>query len=365
MCVPEAEMEAIDAFDFQAHRGKALDGYQRVRNLYVGFTEVVKQIIRVALGAGLRISSVEGRVKELDSFADKAATPDEGNPERPKYPDPLVNITDLAGVRVITFFPGTVKIVEALIEREFTIRERIDKAARLWEEERLGYQSVHYLVELRPNRAILPEYAQYAGLVAEIQVRTVLQHAWAEIEHDVQYKSAESIPDAIKRRFVALAGLLEIADREFQAIQDEDERLRQEARASLQAGELSEVEITGDALKIYLEKRLGPDRRISASNYEGSATALRKIGFQNFEQLDECLRDRDPNRLSRELFGTKHGQLSRFEYLLLAGMGEEYLNRHPWGQEPWWREWRAWVLEKMRENHVATGNYVPPEAMGE
>jgi hypothetical protein len=57
-------------------------------------------------------------------------------------------------------------------------------------------------------------------LVAEIQVRTILQHAWAEIEHDTRYKAVDVAPTAIARRFVALAGLLEIADREFQALQD-------------------------------------------------------------------------------------------------------------------------------------------------
>jgi ppGpp synthetase/RelA/SpoT-type nucleotidyltranferase len=52
-------------------------------------------------------------------------------------------------------------------------------------------------------------------------VRTILQHAWAEIEHDIQYKSARALPPALRRRLAALAGLLEIADREFQAIRDE------------------------------------------------------------------------------------------------------------------------------------------------
>src|SRR5262249_19774054 len=111
----------------------------------------------------------------------------------------------------------------------------------------------------------------YRDLVAEIQVRTVLQHAWAEIQHDIQYKSVTTIPVAIRRRFMALAGLLEIADREFQAIQDDDERLRQDARKSVDAGKLENVEITPDALKAYLDKRLGPDGRITSSAYDYEA----------------------------------------------------------------------------------------------
>src|SRR5262249_23133168 len=152
-------------------------------------------------------------------------------------------ITDLAGVRIITFFPRTIGQVDETLRHEFTILERIDKTDLLIREEKLGYQSLHYVVALQPNRLSLPEYSRYAGLRAEIQVRTILQHAWAEIEHDIQYKSVEVIPTPIRRRFMTLAGLLEIADREFQAIQNEDEQIRQEARRSVQAGRLEEVEI--------------------------------------------------------------------------------------------------------------------------
>jgi ppGpp synthetase/RelA/SpoT-type nucleotidyltranferase len=95
--------------------------------------------------------------------------------------------------------------------------EKSDKAQALLEDEKFGYASIHYLVRLKVNRTDLSEYSRFKGLVAEIQVRTILQHAWAEIEHDIQYKSA--IPSSIRRRFMSLAGMLEIGDREFQAIQ--------------------------------------------------------------------------------------------------------------------------------------------------
>src|SRR5207249_2570243 len=128
--------------------------------------------------------------------------------------------------------------------------------------------SVHYSVRLSDNRSGLPEYARFAELVAEIQVRTIMQHAWAEIEHDIQYKAVETIPSRIRRRFMDLAGLLEIADREFQAIADEDEALRAEARISVQQGRLENVEITPDALKTYLDRRLGSDARMADYSYE-------------------------------------------------------------------------------------------------
>lgn len=117
-------------------------------------------------------------------------------------------------------------------------------------------------------------------------MRTILQHAWAEIEHDIQYKSVETIPSLIRRRFMSLAGLLEIADREFQAIQNEDEQLRQEARISVVEGQLEKVEITPDALKAYLDKTLGSDGRMTDWSYQWTARMLRRMGFTNFKQID-------------------------------------------------------------------------------
>jgi hypothetical protein len=78
--------------------------------------------------------------------------------------------------------------------------------------------------KMNTTRSGLAEYQSYKDLKLEVQVRTILQHAWAEMEHDIQYKSPNAIPTLIKRRFIALAGLLEIADREFQTLQDENER---------------------------------------------------------------------------------------------------------------------------------------------
>ena len=106
----------------------------------------------------------------------------------------MEEIEDLAGVRIITFFPITTEQVKVVIHEEFLVSDEQDKADLLMKEEKFGYQSVHYIVSLKPARFILPEYAIYKNLKAEIQVRTVLQHAWAEIEHDIQYKSLESAP---------------------------------------------------------------------------------------------------------------------------------------------------------------------------
>lgn len=349
-------------FDFDTHRQKALDEYQPLVPLYADFARSVYLILRTCLtNAEIKVHSVDHRAKSPESFADKAARQSEENPNRPRYENPLDDITDLAGVRVITYFPSTEAQVDPIIQTEFEILEKTDRSELLEREERLGYHSIHYLVRLLPNRCELPEYARYDGLVAEVQVRTILQHAWAEIEHDIQYKAVSALPREIRRRFMTLAGLLEIADREFQAIADENARLREEARASVAAGRLGEVAITPDALKSYLDRRLGPDGRMTDFSYQWEAELLQELGFSDLGQLDAALDDFDDDDLSRTLTGGRQGQLSRLEMVLLAAMGEEFVARHPWGDEDWFVRHQDLLLRVMRMHGVQPGEFRPEE----
>ena len=312
--------------------------------------------------AGVGVASIEARAKSLDSFVQKAIAPALGAPDRPKYPNPISDITDIAGARVITFLPKTLQQACEVIETQFTVHERSDKGDELRQEERFGYQSVHYIVSLGTPRIDLPEYARFRGYKAEIQVRTILQHAWAEIEHDIQYKSQATIPESIRRRFMSIAGLLEIADREFQAIQEEDEALRLSARALIEQGLLDQVAITPDALKTYLDMKIGSDGRMSDLGYDWTASLLLRLGFTNFKQVDLAITPYNDDRISRIAYGSRLGQLTRFELQLLAAMGPEFISRHPWAATSWFGDRQRKILTDLAAAGIATGTYVagPP-----
>lgn len=83
-----------------------------------------------------------------------------------------------------------------MIDNEFEVLERIDKTSS--DPDKLGYQSIHYLVRYPNTRTSLSDFQQFSDLIAEIQVRTILQHAWAEIEHDIQYKAVAAVPELIR-----------------------------------------------------------------------------------------------------------------------------------------------------------------------
>jgi putative GTP pyrophosphokinase len=354
------EEPTLTPFDFTAHEQAAMSGYLRVKTFYDDLSSVIARVLEECLKKrGIKVHSVQHRAKEVGSLGRKAATPSEADPNTPKYPEPLKQITDLAGIRVITHFPGTLADIDLLLSDEFDVVERSDKGKELIEKERFGYQSVHYLVRIRPERARLAEYEGFTNAVAEVQVRTILQHTWAEIEHDIQYKSSTAIPSEIRRRFMALAGMLEIADREFQAIQDADRELEDRAKDKVERGDLSGVEITPNALKFFLDKRLGPDGRISDWTYDWIARLLRRLGFYDLKQVASAIDPYNDNLLSAIAMSGRQGQTTRFELMLLAALGEHFLERHVFSGHSWFVDRQREYLKKFQEAGVRILDYDP------
>jgi ppGpp synthetase/RelA/SpoT-type nucleotidyltranferase len=159
--------------------------------------------------ANIKVQSITMRVKASSSLARKLARPDRD------YVD-LWDVTDLLGLRAITYFEDGVDLAARVIEARLPVdlARSVDKRRRA--PGVFGYRSLHYVFDLAALDARFPP-----GARAEIQVRSVLEHAWAEIEHDLGYKAPASVPIEVRQRLGRLAGLLEIADREFVAIRDE------------------------------------------------------------------------------------------------------------------------------------------------
>jgi len=233
--------------------------YRRIQPIYLSLSETVKNILKHAIPNDVSVHSIEFRAKKVESFLNKAVKHDESDINKPKYEDPLSQITDLAGIRVIVFFPKSLERIGDAIRDEFDVTWMKDIGEERFAEGKFGYQSIHYLVKIPEEKTKWAEYRDFDGLIAEIQVRTILQHAWAEMEHDIQYKSTEQIPSSIQRRFLALAGIIEIADREFQSIQDEDSKIHLTVSSSLQDDLIETTEasiLQGDSAGV---DRISPD----------------------------------------------------------------------------------------------------------
>jgi ppGpp synthetase/RelA/SpoT-type nucleotidyltranferase len=207
----------------------------------------------------LKVHSVAWRSKGRESLARKLARPDRN------YTD-LWSLTDLVGVRVITYFADAVDRVGELVESNLPVDFRHSTDKRRHETTDFGYRSLHYVCRLG---APLPERACF-----EVQVRTVLEHAWAEIEHDLGYKTTEEIPLAVRRRLNRLAGLLELADQEFGAIRSDLETYARALPERIEAAgasvpldgfslaallECAEVQTLDAAISSILQKELGEE----------------------------------------------------------------------------------------------------------
>jgi putative GTP pyrophosphokinase len=346
------------AFDFQEHERAAVAEYLKRQPFYADLASVVARILEECLRTNqIKVHSVQHRAKDAGSFGRKAAIPSEGDPTRPKYDQPFKQITDLAGIRIITQLLETLPEIDKLLHSEFDILEQSDKGRELIEEERFGYQSIHYLVKVNPDRSRLAEYKRYQSEVVEIQVRTILQHAWAELEHDIQYTSSTAIPKEIRRRFMALAGMLEVADREFQAIQDADKVIVDTAREMVDRGDLVGVEITPLALKRLLDKKLGPDGRISDWAYDWEAKLLKTLGFSDLKEIETAIAPYDDNQISLIATGNRQGQVTRFDLMLLAALGERFIDRHPWKASDWFAPRQRMYLHKFNEHGIRTSIY--------
>jgi ppGpp synthetase/RelA/SpoT-type nucleotidyltranferase len=221
--------------------------YRAERSRYERFTVELCDLLRkLLLHAGIK-ATIESRTKEVDSFSGKIARPGKS------YTNPLSEVTDLTGLRIIVDALSNVDRVAHLLSAEFEIdkTKSVNKADDL-EPDRFGYLSLHFIVSLPPARRVLVEWSGLGDCCAEIQVRTTLQHAWSVIQHPFDYKSTVEVPKPLRRRLFRLSALFEVADAEVDKLLTEASELR--ARYATDAANTPEtLPINLDSLRAFIE----------------------------------------------------------------------------------------------------------------
>ena len=271
--------------------------------------------------AGINYLSVTGRTKGVASFAAKAGRMIDG---RPAFPDPLRDISDQIGVRVITYVHSDVTAVADLLADQVVVKDDRDLGQETASEGRFGYASRHLLVAVADPA---PEaYADLVGHQASIQVRTVLQHAWAEFEHDIRYKGTvpeEHAPD-LDRRFTLAAGLLELADQEFSAIRS---RLQGTAPAGSLDTDPSDPRISGQELAAFLARQYSDAGWSHSDHYGWIAGLLLELGITSLDELAGLLTSVDPDAIIRRMgYQYPAGAVRRLDDALLAIFGQQYVD---------------------------------------
>lgn len=276
--------------------------------------DFIEAIESVLSDAGLTYDRVSARMKQWRSLRTKASkrTPS----GELVYPHPWEDIHDLIGVRITTLHSTEIpEIIEALRDQFIVIRS-VDKAAQTRIAGDFGYGSHHLILEVDDR---VEELASYQGFQFEVQIRTVLQHAWAEFEHDIRYKrSGQKLDPRVDRAFTLAAGLIELADQQFDQI------------AAIQEPDGSpnlDVELTAKTLPGIIAMIVGtrfPQSR--TADYSFLDELLDAHGVETVSQLRELLRPSAIDEVTAKMkYRFKPGQIRIIDDLLLNRFGEEHI----------------------------------------
>ena len=184
---------------------------------------------------GVYVTAMEHRVKTEKSLAGKLEL------KGAKYKS-IEDVTDLVGIRIITFYTDEVDKVAAIAKHIFDIdwEESVDK--RKHQLTSFGYNSLHYICRLKTG-----------GPRFELQMRTALQHVWSTIEHDIGYKTDVKILPEYRRQFSRLAGMLELIDDEFSRLRTALTDYRRQIQSLVKSGKLDDVPLSADTFRSFLE----------------------------------------------------------------------------------------------------------------
>lgn len=244
-------------------RGALKSEYEERRPGYARLLSELEARLFAALETGSLSPIIKGRVKSFDSWYAKRlrllrnARSASGT---------TIPITDLVALRVVCPFLGDLTMAESAICASFKVLEVERKGSERSFRE-FGYESIHLLVELPED---LREDARgFDAPAFEVQLRTILQEAWAEVEHELVYK-AEFTPfdEPMKRKLAALNANLSLSDIIFQEILDYQRRLTSqlELRRSAFYGKIEDV----------MDKPLGPVQTAEKEARRGEAFVERR-----------------------------------------------------------------------------------------
>ena len=276
---------------------KILEEFNKKKPLFTNFKEKIELLLKELLMGKIEYHDISSRIKETESFSKKL------NKKEKNYTK-LDDITDIVGCRIITFFEDDVDFIVNIIRDQFIIDEvnSVNKKDII-ESNKFGYLSYHIVCSLDTKRVQLPEYEKYKNIKVEIQIRSILQHAWAEIEHDMGYKTKKEIPAPVRRKFSRIAGLLETADENFCEIKSALKEINQTMESDKDT--LYKADLNIDSLYLYskdsaitneLEKYISSFNNstlteISKADYSSALNILSFFNVKTINELDLLLKE--------------------------------------------------------------------------
>jgi putative GTP pyrophosphokinase len=252
--------------------------YNGLRSIADSFcTELTSQVSRLVEDEGIALGfPIQHRVKRWGSLSEKL--------ERMSFKGSSIReIQDLIGLRLVLLFQRDIDKVGQQLEKNLTVIRKYNTQERL-QDNQFGYSSIHFIVEVPTEWLSVPTLARFKGLQAEIQLRTVAQHIWAEVSHTLQYKQKESVPPSVARSIYRVSALLETVDLEFERVLAEREAYRTEVNVS-ETEDLLNV----DLLAKTLDGLFPPRNKTGDEDYSALLTDLSYFGIRRTVDLTSLI----------------------------------------------------------------------------
>ena len=195
--------------------------------------------------SGVKTHSVVSRVKTLESVVDKTV--------RQGLDQPLDELVDLVGLRVVCLFRSDIQSIIAALDGPFQVDSVDDKVAG-GSPSTFEYQSVHVLARLNPGLSG-PLYDAVKAITLEIQLRTIPMDAWASISHYIAYKTEAAIPESLKRELNSLSAQFYVADTLFESLRERISAAKREAESHSKKASRQPVRVDLETLQVFLEER--------------------------------------------------------------------------------------------------------------
>jgi ppGpp synthetase/RelA/SpoT-type nucleotidyltranferase len=218
------------------------DNLPKFRESEKAFRNLISLLIS---DSGVQVADISSRIKDqgecIRKFDGKYREYCEQTGEKYCIED---KITDLLGLRVVFYYESDIKRIGELLASHLEEIERTNKSEAIEKTVReFGYKGLHLDFYLDHARKQLPEYKKFNDLRFELQIRTIIQDAWSELDHKLKYK--KEIPGSLQIKVHRLAALFELADQEFENIRSESERLEREALSSTKIDEQISLDTFG------------------------------------------------------------------------------------------------------------------------
>ena len=236
--------------------------------------EAVYTLREAIVTAGVKIHVIEHRIKDLISLIGKASSK--------SYDDPLTEIKDIVGIRIVTLFLSDLSKIDEIINSELSVISKDDKTTD--DDSAVGYRSIHYICTFKPEYSG-PRYKKIAGQQFEIQVRTLCMHAWSAVSHYIDYKGDWDVPKDLVGSLKALSGLFHIADSQFEQFSEARAKYRQIAESK--KSELTKVDL--ESVFIFFQDNYKERYQVKKSNLSSFVHELSQINITSIEQLKDMI----------------------------------------------------------------------------